>query len=111
MTRYVLLVSFAVLLAAGQMLFKIAADAGSGRPIPQAFLNVWMLAAVALYASATLLWVFILRSTPLSAAYPFAALGFVLVPLGAAVLFGEVLTLRYAAGIVLVVVGILLTVR
>jgi undecaprenyl phosphate-alpha-L-ara4N flippase subunit ArnE len=109
--RYALLIGFAALMASGQMLFKVAADAGADRPMPQALLNGWLLAAVILYGAATLLWVYILRSTPLSAAYPFAALSFVLVPVGAWALLGEALSWRYGLGMLLIICGILLTTR
>lgn len=110
-SRYLLLLGFSLLMATGQMLFKIAADAGQGRPMPQALINGWLMLALVLYGAATLLWVFILRSTPLSIAYPFAALSFVIVPIGAWAIFGEPLGWRYAAGMVLIIGGILLTTR
>ena len=110
-TRYLLLLGFTLLMSTGQMLFKVAADSGSGKPMPLAMLNGWMLAAIALYGGATLLWVYILRGTPLSVAYPFAALSFIIVPIGAWVLFGEALSWRYALGMVFIILGILLTTR
>lgn len=109
--RYLLLIGFAVLMTAGQMLFKVAADSAGDRPLPHALVNGWLLAAVGLYAGATVLWFAILRVTPLSVAYPFAALSFVLVPVGAWALFGEPLSLRYGAGLMLIILGILLTTR
>ena len=48
-----------------------------------AFLNFFV-AAMLLYAALTLLWVWILTFTPLSYAYPFAALAFGMTPLLAA---------------------------
>jgi drug/metabolite transporter (DMT)-like permease len=104
-----LLVSFGLLLSAGQVLFKVAADNSNGKVMPWGLLNGWLFAALALYSGATLLWVFILRSTPLSLAYPFAALSFVVVPLAAWALFGEALSWRYALGMLLLIAGILLT--
>jgi drug/metabolite transporter (DMT)-like permease len=65
-----------------------------------------MWVAVALYAGATLLWVRILTSVPLSRAYPFAALAFVLVPAAGYLFFHEPITLRYALGTALIVVGV-----
>lgn len=110
-TRYLLLLGFAVLMSAGQMLFKVAADSGNGRPMPLALLNGWLLAAVTLYAGATVLWIHILRATPLSVAFPFAALSFIIVPIGAWALFGEALSWRHGLGMLLIVFGILLTTR
>ena len=107
--RYPLMIAFAVLLATGQILFKKAALLGVGRALPWGLVNGWLVAALVVYGGATLLWVWILRTTPLSIAYPFAALGFVIVPLVARFLFGEVLDLRYALGVAMIVFGVLLT--
>lgn len=109
--RYAPLIAFAFLLASGQILFKKAALASAGKSLLLGLLNWWMLVALVVYGVATLLWVAILRTTPLSVAYPFAALGFVIVPVAARVMFSEPLDLRYAAGAALIVIGIVLTAR
>ena len=109
--RYVMLTLFAVLLALGQALFKRAALESVDRPMPFGLVTWWMVAALVLYAVATVLWVWILRSVPLSEAYPFAALGFVIVPLLASWMFGEVLDGRYVVGVVLIITGIAVTCR
>lgn len=106
---YALLALFAGLLAVGQLLFKKAALAGAAEAFPWAFLNGWMALALVLYGAATLLWTWILRSTPLSVAYPFAALAFVLVPVLAAAVFGEALTARVLIGAALIVAGIVVS--
>jgi drug/metabolite transporter (DMT)-like permease len=67
-----------------------------------------MWAAVALYAGATLLWVRILTSVPLSRAYPFAALAFVLVPAAGYLFFQEQITIRYAVGVTFIVIGVVI---
>ena len=109
--RYLLLMGFTLLMSTGQMLFKIAADTGRVKPMPYALLNGWLITALALYGGATLLWVYILRTTPLSVAYPFAALSFIIVPIGAWALFGETMSWRYGLGMALIISGILLTTR
>jgi len=106
--RYFVLVGFALLLSAGQILFKQAALASVGKPPYLMLLNGWMIAALFLYAVATGLWVWILRSTHLSTAYPFVALGFILVPIAAHYMFGEQITIRYASGMALVIVGLVI---
>lgn len=106
---YVLLTLFAALLALGQLLFKKAALAGAAEAFPWAFFNGWMAAALVLYGGATLLWTWVLRSTPLSVAYPFAALAFVLVPLLSAGLLGEALSGRILLGAALIVAGIVVS--
>lgn len=106
---YVLLVLFASLLTVGQLLFKKAALASAAEPLPWAFANGWMALALILYVAATLLWTWILRTTPLSVAYPFAALAFVFVPLLSAGIFGEPLGARLACGMALIVAGVIVT--
>ena len=104
------LLCFPVAIAAGQILFKRAASqitpvAGSSWLFEIARLpTMWV--AVALYAGATLLWVRILSTVPLSRAYPFAALAFVLVPAASYLFFHEPITLRYALGTALIVIGV-----
>jgi multidrug transporter EmrE-like cation transporter len=107
--RHVLLLTFALLLASGQILFKKAAMAVGSQALLQGIINGWTLAALVLYGGATLLWISILRSTPLSAAYPYAALGFVLVPLASQFIFGETLHARYLLGTACIIAGIILS--
>jgi drug/metabolite transporter (DMT)-like permease len=105
------LTAFSLLLSIGQMLFKKAAQL----PAPLAsvpgmtalLLNAWFWLALTLYGVATLLWIMILQKMPLSQAYPFAALGFVIVPLASWLLMGETLSLLYCLGMALIVAGIL----
>ena len=103
----------ALILAGGQLLFKMTADRS---PAIAHFADVrhllgdpllWL--ALALYGFATLLWVFLLQRVALSHAYPFVALAFVLVPAGAAIFLGERLSGTVLAGTVLIVVGICVT--
>lgn len=65
--------------------------------------------AGSLYLASSGLWVWALRSVEISKAYPYFALGFVFVPLLGAWLFGELLTLRYGLGVLLIVIGVSLT--
>ena len=108
------LMSFPFAIAAGQILFKRAA----GQLTPGA--DSWLLAlarlptmwvAVALYAGATLLWVRILTTIPLSRAYPFVALAFVLVPAAGYLFFDEPVNAKYALGTALIIAGVIVAVR
>ena len=107
--KYASLLTFALMLAAGQILFKKAALAVGSQSLLTGIVSGWTFAALTLYAGATLLWISILRTTPLSAAYPFSALGFVVVPLASQWLFGETLQARYLVGALCIVTGIILT--
>lgn len=103
------LLCFPVAMAAGQILFKRSASQitpGADGWLMEIARLPMMWVAVALYAGATLLWVRILASVPLSRAYPFAALAFVLVPAAGYLFFHEPINLRYALGTALIVVGV-----
>lgn len=110
------LLGIAGLLAAGQTLFKVAAlalarrGAGGGSLLALATVPAFWLALV-LYGCGTLLWIWILQTVPLSRAYPFTALGFVFVPVIAAVFFAERLNLTYALGAALIIAGLFVTAR
>ncbi len=109
--QIVQLTGFSLMLSTGQVLFKQAAKL----PAPLTtvpgmtalLLNIWFWLALALYGVATLLWIMILQKVPLSQAYPFAALGFVIVPLASWLVMGETLSPLYCAGIALIIAGIL----
>lgn len=105
------LLTFAFIVAAGQLLFKrVARDVseltGIGAILRHIMVDPWFITATALYVCATILWILALRDMPLSRAYPFMALAFVLVPVGAFVFYGETLGIRYFVGLGLVLAGI-----
>lgn len=108
------LAGVATILAAGQLLFKLTATRS---PTVAQFSDLrhllydpllWL--ALLLYAVATVLWIFLLQRVALMHAYPFAALAFVLVPIGASVFFGERLSPGIILGTALIVIGICVTV-
>ena len=57
-----------------------------------------LLGALVIYALATLLWLLVLSRVPLSFAFPFYGLAFLLVPVLAAVVLGEVLRWQVLVG-------------
>ena len=110
-----LLVAYAAGMAGGQLLFKAAAlrmpaEGTMVERLAALAQNGYFLAALALYLALSLLWVWLLRVTPLSRAYLFVALSFVLVPLAAAAAFEEPLSARFVLGAVLTICGLLLVV-
>jgi len=104
------LLAVALLLAAGQISFKLAADALPKTDKLQGLMRWpalgWLVLALGIYAVATLLWVLALSETPLSRAYPFMLVSFTLVPLAALLLFGENIGWGYALGMVFVLAGL-----
>jgi len=109
MVKVVALVFLVVLFALGQVLFKKAALSGGDGEFLRGLLTVWTLAALILYGLATLLWIWILQTVPLSIAYAFTSLAFILVPIVAHVVFGEALSIKYAIGCGLIVMGVIIT--
>ncbi len=102
------LLCFTFLLAAGQLLFK-----QTGLELRGGVMRVLtapaFYAALALYGVATLLWIWILSRVPLSRAYPYVALGVVLVPLASMMMFGEQVRPGFWLGVGLIVGGIVIT--
>ena len=80
----ILTVVCVALLSIGQMLFKTAAAQwqvdGWGWSTWRSLLSAPMLLALAMYGMTSVLWVFILRQSPLSVVYPVYALSFLFVP-------------------------------
>jgi len=108
-----ILSAYAVAMAGGQLLFKSAALRlpSQGTLVEQAFalLQSWQFGiALVIYLALAIFWVRILGFIPLSVAYPFVALAFAITPLCAALWFGEPLSARLLAGIVVLLCGLLL---
>lgn len=110
MTLGTILLSAAVIfgMACGQVLFKLAAGRGS---IEQVLVSWQLWAAFILYALVTVLWVLLLRKLELSKAYPVMAATYVIVPVASVLVLGEKVGPVYLVGIVLIILGIMLTTR
>lgn len=110
---YLLVIISVFALAAGQLIFKYVANRISSLSLGELaghpdVAGIFVL-GLALYGATTVLWVMALRDLPLSRAYIFAALAFVLVPFGAWFIFGEKLTVNYMIGVALIVTGIVVS--
>lgn len=110
-----LLIAYAAGMSAGQMLFKVAATSISTPLASQLsivarlanlVINAHFIAAVSIYLLLSLVWVWILTFTPLSRAYPFVALAFVITPLLGQFFFIEELDVRFFIGVILVILGL-----
>jgi undecaprenyl phosphate-alpha-L-ara4N flippase subunit ArnE len=102
-----------VLGAVGQVLLKMGAlrvggVADVGLLLWRILTNPHILAGFALYGVASVLWIVVLSRAPLSLAYPLLSLGYVLVLLASAYVFGETIPAVRVAGIAAILVGILL---
>jgi undecaprenyl phosphate-alpha-L-ara4N flippase subunit ArnE len=100
------------MMAGGQFLFRKSAieapPLSSLAGIATLIVNPVFILALVVYGAATLLWVAVLQQVPLSRAYAFTALSFVIVPAAAVFLLGETATPRFVVGLVLVIAGLLL---
>jgi len=107
-----LLILTPIMIAAGQVLFKRTSERLLARS-DAGFLSIafdpFFIAALALYGTATLLWIYVLKAVPLSYAYSFMALTFVIVPLLSFIFLGESLSWRYGVGSALIITGLAIT--
>lgn len=111
-----ILLVYAVGLAIGQVLFKLAAQGWprSGGLVDRMLtllLNPWLILAVATYAGLSLLWVWILSQVPLTRAYPFIMITFVATMLAGVLFFHEALSRTQLAGAGLILAGLALLAR
>ncbi|NNE57150.1 MAG: transporter [Hellea sp.] len=95
-------------IAVGQLLFKMSSEklVTTGANFYTVLFNPVFILALAIYGSATLLWIYVLKSVPLVYAYSFMALSFVFVPILAFFFLQEQFTLRYFAGALLIISGL-----
>jgi len=98
-------------ISSGQLLLKMAAmnlknpDA-VGIWLAGYCINLYLVAGVFLLGISTLLWIWVLRTLPLSLAYPFMALAFIIVPVLGHFLLHEPLGVRNLLGGVLIALGV-----
>jgi len=99
-------------MAAGQILFKLAANslAETGSFLVPRTATL-LFTALALYGLITIAWIWVLQKAELGKVYPMMALAFVLVPLASHWLFGERFTPQYFIGIVLIMGGIVVAIQ
>jgi len=109
--QVVALLSYAVGMAAGQVLFKLAAwqmtpDGGLFERVLSLSLSPYFLSALVLYLVLSGIWVWILSFTAISQAYLFAILSVALVPLLGFVIFSEPVSTRLVIGLLIILAGL-----
>ncbi|KKC48025.1 membrane protein [Paenibacillus sp. D9] len=107
---YLLLLFNILCLVAGQTIWKLGLDRTGGLGtdnLLQVLLSPLILAGIALYGIATVLWLAVLSRLPLSAAYPLQSLAYVLGLLLAWRLFGEAVPPNRWIGCGIIVAGVL----
>ena len=102
-------------ISTGQILFKLASA-----HFPQVLtlssvigfiFNKYLFSALVIYGFATILWVYALKLVPLSVAYPFMALAFVIVPVLGMLFLDEPLNTKMVLGTALIIGGLLVIVK
>lgn len=71
--------------------------------------NPWILSALLAAFGASLCWMLAMTKLPLSHAYPYIALSFVLIVLGGAWLFSEPLSVYRLVGVAFIALGVIVT--
>ncbi|MDR6926903.1 4-amino-4-deoxy-L-arabinose-phospho-UDP flippase [Pseudomonas sp. BE134] len=112
MTAYLVALLCVLGLATGQFLFKLTsialASTGTLFSVKSA---LPFISAMAIYGVTSIAWVWVLQKIELGRVYPMMALAFVFVPLGSHFIFGERFQAQYFIGLVMIVVGIIITIR
>jgi drug/metabolite transporter (DMT)-like permease len=105
---WVLTFTTLVLNGAAQLLLRSAALRGADPTRPSSLVtSPAFMAGLIAYGISVLTWLGALKRLPLSVATPFVALVYVLVPIAARIVFGDVLNWRMASGMGLIVIGVL----
>lgn len=117
--NYIFIVGAVIVIAVGQITFKYAAQ--QLRILPSQTYPAILLdnlgplslvaAALLLYLISTIAWVQALRTVPLSIAFMFNSLAFVLVPAAGFALFGEPVPRLFLPGLAMIIGGIILISR
>lgn len=114
-----LLLIYSLGLLVGQVLFKLAAKTAAMAAKTAAgssllergwgiVANIYFLTGAAIYFALSVFWVWLLTQVPLSKAYPFVAINFILAAVAGMLFFGETVSLLNAAGLLMIVAGIVL---
>lgn len=114
---YIFVALTVVLTVVGQFLIKWRVNEAGALPVDlhgkfrfvlELMLNPWILLGLGSAFAASLCWMLAMTKLPLSHAYPFTAVAFVLVVLVGAWLFSEPLSAMKLCGVGLIVVGVAL---
>ena len=88
-----------------------ARTAGVGGEVGGLIQSPMVLAGLGLYGIGALLWLFVLGRAPLSLAYPFVGMGFILTMLAGILCLGESVSTARVGGTLLIALGCVLVAR
>ena len=100
-----------LLMAAGQMLFKIGStgkDFSSLSNIVKLLFSPTILLALCIYGGTTILWMYILSKVEINRVYPIQSLAFALVLVLASVVFKERIPANRWVGVGIIIVGVII---
>lgn len=104
-----LILSCVAMISLGQVLFKyVGLNIADLRSFLDLKVALTFFLSLVVYGFATLLWIHVLRSVPLTRAYPFMATAFLVVPLLSVWFFGESINIWYFVGTAFIIAGVLL---
>jgi drug/metabolite transporter (DMT)-like permease len=110
MTRWdiVSLIICVLAICVGQGLFKyVGLQLRDGELLFSYRVAVPAIASGIIYVTATVIWIVLLKHIPLSKAYSFMAMSYIVVPLIGMLVFNEQISVKAMLGAVLIVLGIL----
>jgi hypothetical protein len=109
LANHVMALLCVILIATGQILFKLTANSinAAGTIVDRTVVSLG-LASLAIYAVATVLWVFLLQTAQLSRAYPYMALSFVIGPGELGIFPRAPFSVGYMGGLMLIVIGLVI---
>lgn len=115
---FLLVLASVTLSAVAQLLLKLGASdatrvrlAQGGGELQGLLTSPLVLTGLALYGVGALLWLFVLARTPLSLAYPFVGIGFILTMAAGLLVLGEQISAARVAGTLLIAGGCVLVAR
>jgi multidrug transporter EmrE-like cation transporter len=76
-----------------------------GQTLVAMLTSPWVIAGLGLYALGAVVWLFVLSRAPLSLAYPFVGLGFIMTAVIGVLVLGEQVTVARMAGTLLIALG------
>jgi len=101
-------------LVTGQILFKIGVRGRAFDSIPEVARTMFspvILGALVIYASATVLWLYILSKMPISRAYPIQALAYPVMLVLSKFLFNETISVARWIGMGIILIGVFIVAR
>lgn len=105
---FALIIGTILLLAIGQVLFKFAAN-DIDLNHPRTLLSFWLVSALVIYGIATAAWLLVLSRIPLSLAFPFYGLIFLIVPILAWVMLKEPIKPQVMLGGLIILAGVIVS--